>query len=83
MNKNKLRAMMALCGDTDGVLAEFIGINRGTFSKKLNETNGGEFTQSEISKIKQRYNLTAEEVDEIFFAKGVSKLDTGRGANAG
>ena len=36
------------------------------FSAKINETGGAEFNQGEISKIKQRYNLTADEIDSIF-----------------
>jgi len=76
MNTNKLRAKMALYGDTGGTLAKLYGDTGGTlakalglspqwFSRKLNEKNA-EFTQGEIQAIKDRYNLTAEEVDEIF-----------------
>lgn len=72
MNKNRLEAVMKLHGDIGSTLAEYLGIARGTFSAKLNETNGAEFTQSEIVKIKQRYELTPQEVDDIFFAEKVS-----------
>lgn len=72
MNKNELEAMMKKHGDTGGSLAEYLGVTRSTFSAKLNETNGREFTQGEITKIKTRYELTAEEVDSIFFAVKVS-----------
>lgn len=72
MNKNRLESTMRLHGDTGMALAEYIGISRTTFSAKINETHGSEFTQSEISKIKKKYNLTAVEVDEIFFTKLVS-----------
>lgn len=67
MNKNKLESIMKLYGDTGTSLALFLGISRGTFSTKLNETNGAEFTQSEISKIKTKYNLNADEINDIFF----------------
>lgn len=67
---------MKLHGDTGTVLAQFLGIARSTFSAKINETNGAEFTQSEISKIKWRYSLKPDEVDDIFFASKVSKIDT-------
>ena len=72
MNKNYLEAVMKRHGDNCGILSEYLGIARGTFSAKINETNGAEFTQGEIIKIRQRYNLSAEELDEIFFADKVS-----------
>ena len=68
MNKNQLRSFMALNGDNDGKLAEYLGLSRSRFSAKINETGGAEFNQGEISKIKQRYNLTADEIDSIFFS---------------
>ena len=63
---------MVLFGDTGDTLAEFLGINRSTLSYKMNQTKGGEFVQGEIAKIKERYNLTAEELNDIFFADEVS-----------
>ena len=57
---------MKLRGDTGATLANYLGITRSTFSLKLNE-NGTEFTQSEIAKLKERYNLNAEQLDSIFF----------------
>lgn len=73
MNKLKLESVMKLYGDTGTVLAEYLGIARSTFSAKINETNGAEFTQSEISMIKERYSLSAEDVIAIFFTPKVSK----------
>ena len=67
MNKNKLESVMKLHGDTGTSLSTYLGIARSTFSAKLNETNGAEFTQGEISSIKEKYNLEAEEIVEIFF----------------
>ena len=67
MNKLKLESIMKLHGDNGRTLSEFLGIARGTFSSKINETNGAEFTQSEISAIKKKYNLTPDEVNMIFF----------------
>lgn len=72
LNKNELEAVMKRNGDTGGALATYLGIARGTFSAKINETNGAEFTQGEISKIKQKYSLDAEAIDLIFFAEKVS-----------
>lgn len=59
-------------GDRNEDLAKYIGISPQRFSAKLNGTGGADFTRSEIQKIKERYNLTAEEVDIIFFASDVS-----------
>ncbi len=72
MDKRKLESLMRLHGDTGGTLAEYLGIARSTFSAKLNETNGAEFTQGEISMIKKRYDLNAEQVDDTFFNEKVS-----------
>ena len=72
MNKKKLQAKMILFGDTGDTLADFLGINRSTLSYKMNQNKGGEFVQGEIAKIKARYNLTAEELNDIFFADEVS-----------
>lgn len=71
--KRKLEAMMKLHGDTGTDLAKVLGIARSTFSLKLNEVNGSEFTKGEITKIKDRYDLTAKEVVDIFFTQEVSK----------
>ncbi|WP_412304012.1 hypothetical protein [Hungatella sp.] len=49
---------------------------RSTFSAKINETKGAEFTQGEIASIKRRYSLDANVVVEIFFTQDVSNLDT-------
>lgn len=79
MNKRLLESEMKANGDTGGTLAEYLGIARSTFSAKINETNGAEFTQGEISLIKDKYNLDPNRVVLIFFTKEVSKLDTGKG----
>jgi len=67
MNKNKLVSKMKLYGDTQEMLADAIGISVQRLNAKINQTGGAEFTMSEIRAIKIRYNLTSEEVDEIFF----------------
>lgn len=72
MNKKRLEAEMKLHGDTAAELAKHIGISACSFSYKKNEKHGLEFTKGEIAKIKERYNLSAEEVDRIFFADEVS-----------
>lgn len=67
MNKDLLRSVMVLHGDTNKTLASFLGISEQSVSNKINE-NGTEFKKGEISKIKERYNLTCDQVDLIFFA---------------
>lgn len=72
MDINKLKSKMALYGDNGGDLATYLQISRTTLSSKMNEINGSEFTQNEILKIKEKYSLTSEEVDQIFFNSKVS-----------
>lgn len=72
MNKKLFRATMALNGDTYEKLAEVLGINTSTLSKKVNEHSGIGFTQPEIIIIKKRYNLSADQIDSIFFTSEVS-----------
>lgn len=71
MNKAALRSVMVLHGDGNKELAECLGISEQSVSAKINE-NGTEFKQGEIAKIIERYNLTAEQVEAIFFASEVS-----------
>lgn len=66
MNKPKLKSIMALHGDTYKDIAELLGITEQSVSGKINE-NGTEFKQGEITKIKDKYNLTPAELDAIFF----------------
>lgn len=67
MNKNELRSIMVLHGDTIRDLAEYLGKTPQSVSDKINE-RGTEFKQGEIAAIRDRYNLTAEQVESIFFA---------------
>lgn len=67
MNKELLRSIMALHGETNKDLADLLDITEQTISAKINE-NGAEFKQGEIAKIRKHYQLTPEQVDAIFFA---------------
>lgn len=71
MNKAALKSVMVLHGDGNKELAECLGISEQSVSAKINE-NGTEFKQGEIAKIIERYNLTAEQIEAIFFAAEVS-----------
>ncbi len=68
MNTKLLRSKMVLFGDTNASLAAHLDISAQRFSAKINETNNAEYTQGEIEKIRNRYNLTDEDVVNIFFS---------------
>ncbi len=67
MNKELLRSIMALHGETNKDLAELLDISEQSVSGKINENNT-EFKQGEIAKIRHHYSLTAEQVTNIFFS---------------
>ena len=66
MNSSMLRSVMVLHGDTNKALAEALGITAQSLSDKINE-RGTEFKQGEIAKIRDRYGLSADQVENIFF----------------
>lgn len=66
MNSKLFKSIMVLHNDTNKTLAEFLNVSEQTICNKINE-NGTEFKQGEIAKIVERYNLTAEQITEIFF----------------
>lgn len=72
MNKEKLQAVMVENRENGKILSEALGISQQTFSAKINEKNGNGFTQPEIMFIKNRYNLSSEQLDSIFFKQKVS-----------
>ncbi len=65
MNGKLLKAKMVEFGDTQADLAKAIGISASNLNEKLNGKVS--FRQSDIAAIRRRYNLSAEEVDLIFF----------------
>lgn len=65
MNVNLLKGKIKENGDTQDILANAIGISPSNLSDKINGKSS--FRQDEIAKIKERYNLSAVEVDLIFF----------------
>lgn len=68
MNKKMYRSKMALFGDTNESIASYLNITPQRNSAKVNGTKGAEYTQGEIALLKKRWNLSAREVDQIFFA---------------
>ncbi len=67
MNKNKLLAVIKENGDTQDTLAKAMGLSRSRLSAKIHERNGAAFTHPEIVSIKNRYNLSDEQLNAIFF----------------
>lgn len=65
MNTNELKAQMARHGDTLDDLAKALIRSKTSICEKVNGKRN--FTQSEITTIKQRYSLTSDEIDLIFF----------------
>lgn len=72
MNKKLYRAKMILNGDTNATVAKALGITQQRNSAKVNGTHGADYTCAEIKILRERWNLTAEEVDQIFFEREVS-----------
>ena len=65
MNTTELEVVMLRHNDTGVELAKALSISPQTLSSKKN--GSAEFTQGEISQIKERYNLTADDIMRIFF----------------
>lgn len=65
-NTNLLKARMVERGDTDVIskVAALLNVSRTTASNKLN--NNTSFNQEEIALIARKYNLSAEEIKDIF-----------------
>ena len=70
MNAKLLNVEMILHNDTQKTLAHALGISRQSLNAKIHGRR--DFSQSEIIFIKNRYNLKAKAVDDIFFSKIVS-----------
>ena len=71
MNKNMFVSKMKLFGETQEILADALDLSLSRLNAKINETDGAEFKQSEIKFFRDRWDLTPEEVDQIFFASSV------------
>lgn len=66
MNVKLFRSIMVLHNDTNKTLADFLKVSEQTVCNKINE-NGTQFKQNEIAMLVKRYNLTAEQISDIFF----------------
>ena len=65
LDKSLLKSIIALNGDTQGDLANALGISETSLSSKLNGKQP--FKSNEIYKIKKLYSLTPNQIDTIFF----------------
>lgn len=65
MNKTALRIKMIANNDTGITLSKALNMSNTTLSAKIN--GKAEFTRNEIADIKERYNLSPKEIDNIFF----------------
>ena len=65
MNINLFKSKMKLHEDTQVELAKGLEMAISSLSYKINGKTP--FNANEIKKVKVRYNLTPDEVDEIFF----------------
>lgn len=83
MNKRKLNAIMQLYGESQLDLAQYLQLSLSRLNAKINEYRGAQFRQNEIAAIQEHYGLSAEEVNEIFFASAVSQKDTADAAQPG
>ena len=67
MNTPLLKSKIVFNRDTQENLAEALGMNLGSINARIN--GKVEFRLTEIMAIKKRYNLTDEEVCQIFFTE--------------
>lgn len=71
VNINKLKGKIVEKGFTVSELADKIDLNKATLYRKIND-NGENFTIKETEKIAIILNLTAKEINDIFFALDVA-----------
>ena len=70
MNGNLLKAVTTKNGENLSILAEAMGMPTSALSQRI--SGRVDFRRNEIRFIKNRYKLTCEEVDMIFFEELVS-----------
>ena len=68
MNTQKLKGLIVSYDGDQASLAKAMGISRSRFNAKLHEREGAQFSRSDIVFIRDRYNLSQREVEDIFFS---------------
>lgn len=76
MNSNLLKSYIVRYDGTQQKLADAMGLSLSRLNAKINGTNHADFTQTEVSFIRNRYKLSNKDVCDIFFARGVSESGT-------
>lgn len=74
MDRDLLRSVVVRNGDNMTKLADAMGLAQSALSNRVH--GKVEFRQNEMNFIRQRYRLSAEETERIFFTEIVSKKDT-------
>ena len=69
MNIAILKSFIVRYDGTQAALASAMDISLSRLNAKINETSGAEFTQSEIDFIRLRYQLSPEDINDIFFSR--------------
>ena len=77
MNKNLLVSKMKLLGDNQDTLARALDLSLTRTNAKINGTDGAQFNPDEIKVIMDRYDLTPDEVVQIFFIENDTVKDIG------
>lgn len=72
MDSQLLKSLIMRYDGTQLKLSEAMGLSLSRLNAKINETGGAEFRQGEIGFIRDRYQLTDAEVEQIFFKRKVS-----------
>lgn len=72
MNRQALKGLIVLNDGKQEVLAKAMGMSLSRLNAKITESNGAEFTKSEIEFIRDRYKMSRKQVMDIFFSKSVS-----------
>lgn len=72
----KLKCAMLMAGFTIAKMASALGLSYYGFYKKLN--NKSSFKSNEIAKAIEVLKIGNEQVNEIFFAENVAKMDTNK-----
>lgn len=68
MNGDLLKGEIRAKAMTQGDAAKSIGISLSRFNAKINNSGGAEFSVAEIRGLKKLLELSAAQVDAIFFA---------------
>lgn len=66
MNTNMLKSVLVRHGDNVAALAEKMGLSQAALYRRINGET--QFTAGEIRSFKNIYELTGDEIDDIFFA---------------